>query len=241
MPLAVAQLRGAAPAPRPGRSRRARWSARRRAAPRRAAPARSRSRPAAAGRRTAARGTCRAGRATAAPGASPARPPRLASLLVMPCSRSARCTTLPTRNTGLNAGRRALEDRRDPAPAHLAQLALGQPGQLGAVQRDAAAARWRRRCGRGRAPPAWSWTCPTRSRRPARRSRPRRRPARPRSTTRRVAEAAPARPVIASLIAGTIRFGSSRSRSPSPSRLKANAVNRIASPGKVTTHQAVVK
>ena len=37
------------------------------------------------------------------------------------------------------------------------------------------------------------------------------------------------------------RLGSSRSRSPSPSRLNANAVIRMASPGNVTTHQSVVK
>ena len=34
--------------------------------------------------------------------------------------------------------RRALEDRRDPAPAHIPQLAVGQAGQLPAVQLDAA-------------------------------------------------------------------------------------------------------
>ena len=38
-----------------------------------------------------------------------------------------------------------------------------------------------------------------------------------------------------------IRFGSIRSRRPSPSRVKANAVTRIAIPGKVTTHQEVRK
>ena len=38
-----------------------------------------------------------------------------------------------------------------------------------------------------------------------------------------------------------IRFGSIRSRRPSPSKVKANAVTRIAIPGKVTTHQEVRK
>ena len=103
MPLAVAQFPEQLRAPRPGRSRPGRWSARRRAAPRRAAPARC----AIATRCSCPPDSCE-GYLSSRPGDSSTwRIARLAasvaSLLDMPCSRSARCTTLPTRNTGLNA------------------------------------------------------------------------------------------------------------------------------------------
>ena len=64
-----------------------------------------------------------------------------ASLLVMPCSRSAPCITRPTRNTGLNDidGLWKIAAIRRPRTSR--RLALGQAGQLRAVQGDAAADR----------------------------------------------------------------------------------------------------
>ena len=95
--------RGAARAPRPARSRPARWSARRRAAPRRAARRRARSPPAAAARRTAATGSGAAGPAASRTLRIAASARSRASAADSPCSRSARVTIAPTRNTGLKA------------------------------------------------------------------------------------------------------------------------------------------
>ena len=149
------------PASRPARRRAAR-SARRRA--------RGRTRPAAAGRRTARAGTCRG---TARPGSAAPAP-------------SARSTSSPTsvfdlrpavqphralevvahRMHGVQRRERVLEDQLDLALVAPESAAAGQVDRLaverGSCPRSAAPAR----------PAAWRpWTCPSRSRRPARRPR----------------------------------------------------------------------
>src|SRR5712691_9306603 len=119
----------------------------------------------------------------------------------------------------VESGRWALEDRGDPAAPDLAQPLLRQRGQFLAVECDATA--------------------------------------NARADSMRVAEPQlvdrydlPAAEV--DLQAGDaqppgsrhgrkLRLGSSRSRRPSPSRLNANAVSRMARPGKVTSHQSGVK
>ena len=210
----VAHAAAAGRPPRPARSRRARSSARRRAARRRAARAPARSRTAGPGRPRPGAGSGAAARGRAARCAVPStRPRRAARRAATPCRRSVRSNSCAEPQRRVQRGARALHDHRDPPAAHVAQLAArGSPTSSRAVERDAAASRARRRTAPARGSRAPSSTCPSRSRRPARRSRRGRARARARAP-RRAARRPPRRSrmaITASPVAGRARSAGRR-------------------------------
>ena len=162
-----------------------------------------------------------------------------------PCCRSARDTIAPTRNTGLKASDGLWKMAAIRPSADGPQPGTGQPGQLLAVQPD--------RAGDGG---------PGGLRQPEH-GQDRHRLARAalagqahdlaavhgqlgHGCDRLPAEAHPQVPDLQldwfTWFTGTnTRRGSSTSRSPSPSRVNARAVSRMARPGNVTTHHWVVK